>query len=70
MPNCSYYNKVFKEQKDDERAIKDEIMIKGTIKDEKGTKETIKETKKKIKDEIMMKGAIKDEREAKDTDKE
>jgi hypothetical protein len=37
-------------------------MIKGTIKDEKGTKETIKETKKKIKDEIMMKGAIKDER--------
>ncbi|POG72286.1 hypothetical protein GLOIN_2v1773797 [Rhizophagus irregularis DAOM 181602=DAOM 197198] len=58
------------EQKDDERAIKDEIMIKGTIKDEKGTKETIKETKKKIKDEIMMKGAIKDEREAKDTDKE
>jgi hypothetical protein len=36
-------------------AIKDEIMIKGTIKDKKGTKETIK-------DEIMMKGAIKDER--------
>jgi hypothetical protein len=55
--------------KDDERAIKNEIMIKGMIKDEKGTKEMIKETKKKIKDEIMMKGAIKDEREAKDTDK-